>query len=185
MTSPATPRRADTEMTGLVIRRASDADAGALAAFARRTFVETFAAQNSHENMAMHVARTFGAALQLSEIRDVNMVTLVGEVGATMAGFAQLRRGSAPACVTGASPVEVLRFYVDGPFHGRGIAQALMRAALDVARELGGRTAWLGVWEHNPRAIAFYAKCGFVDVGSHSFVLGTETQTDRVMAQRL
>ena len=185
MTSPATPDRAEAELTGLVIRRAIDADAGPLAAFARRTFVETFGAQNSDENMAMHVARTFGVALQLSEIRDVNTVTLVGEVGATMAGFAQLRRGSAPACVTGASPVEVLRFYVDRPFHGRGIAQALMRAALDVARELGGRTAWLGVWEHNPRAIAFYAKCGFVDVGSHSFVLGTETQTDRVMAQRL
>lgn len=185
MTCPATPGRADAELTGLVIRRAGQADAGALAAFARRTFVETFGAQNTDENMAMHVARTFGTAHQRAEIRDVNMVTLIGEVGATMAGFAQVRRGSAPACVTGPSPVEVLRFYVDSPFHGRGIAPALMRAALDVARELGGRTAWLGVWEHNPRAIAFYAKCGFVDVGSHTFVLGTETQTDRVMAQRL
>ncbi|HZO18657.1 MAG TPA: GNAT family N-acetyltransferase [Gemmatimonadaceae bacterium] len=185
MTSPATPGRADTELNDLVIRRASEADAGALAAFARRTFVETFGEQNTDENMAIHVARTFGDALQLAEIRDVSMVTLVGEVGGTMAGFAQVRRGSAPACVGSASPIEVLRFYVDRPFQGRGIAPALMRAALNVARELGGRTAWLGVWEQNPRAIAFYAKCGFVDVGSHTFVLGTETQTDRVMAQRL
>ena len=185
MTSPATSGTADTEPSGVIIRRASDADADALAAFARRTFVETFGAQNADENMAIHVAATFSASLQLAEIRDGNMVTLIAELGATMAGFAQVRRGSAPTCVAGASPIEVLRFYVDRPFHGRGIARALMRAALDVARELGGRTAWLGVWEHNPRAIAFYAKCGFVDVGSHTFVLGTETQTDRVMAQRL
>jgi ribosomal protein S18 acetylase RimI-like enzyme len=81
--------------------------------------------------------------------------------------------------------VEIRRFYVDRPFHGRGIAQALMRAVEETARTLGGRTLWLGVWERNPRAIAFYSKCGFVDVGQHDFILGTEEQTDRVMARAL
>ena len=47
----------------------------------------------------------------------------------------------------------------------------------------GPRTLWLGVWERNPRAIAFYTKCGFVDVGEHAFVFGTDEQTDRVMAR--
>jgi ribosomal protein S18 acetylase RimI-like enzyme len=58
-----------------------------------------------------------------------------------------------------------------------------MRAVDHSAVELGGRTLWLGVWERNPRAIAFYAKCGFVDVGEHAFIFGTEEQTDRVMAR--
>lgn len=174
---------ADAHPTGLAIRRAVDADAASLAAFARRTFVETFAADNTDEHMALHVAEAFGTPVQLGEIRDANTVTLLAELGSSMAGFAQVRRGRAPACVTGDSPVEILRFYVDRPFHGRSIAQTLMRAAMDVARELGGHTAWLGVWERNPRAIAFYTKCGFVDVGSHEFILGNEKQTDRVMAQ--
>jgi ribosomal protein S18 acetylase RimI-like enzyme len=57
-----------------------------------------------------------------------------------------------------------------------------MHAAAEEARVQGGETVWLGVWEHNPRAIAFYAKCGFADVGSHVFMIGTDAQTDRLMA---
>ena len=171
--------------TPLIIRPATDDDASRLADFARRTFVETFGPDNTAEDMALHVAKSFGADIQLSEIRDPAMITLVAELGPTMAGFAQVLSGPSPSCVTGEAPVELRRFYVDRPFHGRGIAQALMRAVDEVARTLPGRTLWLGVWERNPRAIAFYAKCGFVDVGAHAFVFGTEEQTDRVMARGL
>jgi RimJ/RimL family protein N-acetyltransferase len=55
----------------------------------------------------------------------------------------------------------------------------------DAAHELGGRTLWLGVWERNPRAIAFYEKCGFRDVGSHDFWVGNDCQTDRIMVTEL
>jgi ribosomal protein S18 acetylase RimI-like enzyme len=169
----------------ILIRRAIDDDAPRIADFAQRTFVETFAADNTAEDMAAHVAKSFGRAIQLREIRDAGMITLLVELGATMAGFAQVRRGTPPACVAGVSPVELLRFYVDRPFHGRGIAQTLMRAVDDVARELRGQTLWLGVWERNARAIAFYTKCGFVDVGEQAFLVGTDQQTDRVMARSL
>jgi ribosomal protein S18 acetylase RimI-like enzyme len=168
-----------------LIRRAKDDDAPRLAEFAQRTSVETFAADNSAEDMAAHVAKSFGPAIQLAEIRDPDMTTLLAELGPHMAGFAQVRRGSPPPCVAGPSPVELRRFYVDRPYHGRGIAQSLMRTVDELARELGGRTLWLGVWERNPRAIAFYAKCGFVDVGEHAFMFGTDQQTDRVMARSL
>lgn len=169
----------------LRIRRATDVDAPRLAEFAQRTFEETFAADNTPEDMAAHVAKSFGSAIQRREIQDRAMVTLLAEVGLVLAGFAQVRRGAFPPCVTGPAPVEVHRFYVDRPYHGRGIAQTLMSAAASLARELGGKTLWLGVWEQNPRAIAFYAKCGFVDVGEQAFIFGTDEQTDRVMARSI
>lgn len=173
------------ERSQILIRRAGDADAPRLAEFAQRTFAETFGADNSAENLAAHVSKSFGPAIQLREIDDPNMITLLAELTTTLAGFAQVRRSTPPPCVTGKSPVELLRFYVDRPFHGRGIAQTLMGAVDDVARDLGGYTLWLGVWERNPRAIAFYMKCGFVDVGEHAFVVGTDEQIDRVMARSL
>jgi ribosomal protein S18 acetylase RimI-like enzyme len=181
MTAPTTPH----SYAEMVIRRAGEADAARVAEFAQRTFVETFAVDNTTENMAAHVAKSFGPAIQLGEIRDANSVTLLAELGGEVAGFAQVRRGHVPRCVTGDAPVELQRFYVDRPFHGRGIAQRLMQAVEDVARELGGRTLWLGVWELNPRAIAFYSKCGFVDVGEHAFFVGTDEQIDRVMSRSL
>jgi ribosomal protein S18 acetylase RimI-like enzyme len=187
MTAPVAPRAGESEppREELVIRRATDDDAERLADVARRTFVETFGPDNTADDMAIHVAHSFGTNIQLRQIRDDRMVTLLAEIGPTIAGFAQVREGPWPPCVTGESPVEVWRFYVDRPFHGRGIAQSLMRAVEQVARELGARTLWLGVWERNPRAIVFYTKCGFVDVGSHAFLFGTEEQTDRVMARPL
>ena len=182
MTAPTTPYGSYAKM---VIRRASEADAARVAEFAQRTFVETFAVDNTTENMAAHVAKSFGPEVQLGEIRDANSVTLLAELGGDLAGFAQVRRGHVPPCVTGDAPVELQRFYVDRPFHGHGIAQRLMHAVEDVARDLGGRTLWLGVWEQNPRAIAFYSKCGFIDVGEHTFFVGTDEQIDRVMSRPL
>jgi ribosomal protein S18 acetylase RimI-like enzyme len=184
MTAPVAPR-ADSAREDVIIRRAMEDDAERLAAFARRTFVETFGPDNTAEDMAMYVATAFGADIQLHQLRDDRMVTLLAELGPTLAGFAQVRQGKWPECVTGDSPVELWRFYVDRPFQGRGIAQALMHAVDQAGEELGGRTLWLGVWERNPRAIAFYSKCGFVDVGEHAFIFGTEEQTDRVMARSL
>jgi len=88
-------------------------------------------------------------------------------------------------CVTGPRPIEIARFYVDFRWHGRGVARRMMAAAAAEAERRGAATLWLGVWEHNPRAIAFYAKCGFEDVGSHVFMVGNDAQTDRLMAAPL
>lgn len=187
MTAPVAPRAGDhgPACDDIVIRRATADDAELLAALARRTFVDTFGPDNTAEDMAIHVATSFGAEIQRGEIRDPRMTTLLAELGSTTVGFAQVCQGPPAACVTGDAPIEVRRFYVDRPFHGKGIAPALMRAVEQVARNLGGRTLWLGVWERNPRAIGFYTKCGFVDVGEHAFNFGTEEQTDRVMARAL
>jgi ribosomal protein S18 acetylase RimI-like enzyme len=56
-----------------------------------------------------------------------------------------------------------------------------MAEAKTAARDLGGCHVWLGVWEQNPRAIAFYLKSGFVERGTRDFMVGTDRQTDRVL----
>ncbi len=133
--------------------------------------------------MDAYLAETYGHDLQRAELADQSIATLLAEGGEGLAGFAQVRDHDVPPCVTGPDPVELWRFYVDQRWHGRGLAQQLMRAVDDEARARGARTLWLGVWERNFRAQAFYSKCGFIDVGSHAFMLGTDRQTDRVMAR--
>lgn len=165
----------------VLIRRAEAADAEVLAELASRTFQEAFAADNNPEDMALHVAHSFGPAQQLAEITAPDIRTLLAVSDGQVVGFAQLRTGVPPACVTFADTVELWRIYVDRPWHGRGVAQRLMSAAITEAAAMGAGSVWLGVWERNPRAIAFYGKCGFVDVGTHTFLLGQDPQTDRVM----
>jgi len=166
----------------VIIRPAVAADAPVLAELARRTFFDTFAPNNDAGDMAIHLARAYGVPQQSAELADPVITTLLVERDGAAVAYAQLRSGHVPDCVTGADPLEVWRFYVSQEWHGRGIAQALMDRVKVGARERGARTLWLGVWEKNDRARAFYAKCGFADVGEHIFLFGTDPQTDRVMS---
>ena len=165
------------------IRRAVRSDAAALAEFGARTFSETFGPDNTPEDLALHLARTYDPALQSAEIDDPAMVTIVAESEGRLAGFAQLRAGQAPQAVVGTAPIELLRFYVDRAWHGQGLARALMAAVDREAIDRRASAIWLCVWERNERAKAFYRKCGFVDVGTKLFILGTDYQTDRVMTR--
>jgi len=167
------------------LRHAVPADAGALTELATRTFLDAFSAQNDPYDLQLYLGSVYREAKQSEEIADPRMSTLVAEAGGRLAAFAQLRTGEIPECVGDSQSIELMRFYVDRPFHGQGIAAALMNAVLDEARQRGARTLWLGVWEHNARAKAFYLKCGFIDVGSHIFLLGTDPQTDRIMTRHL
>lgn len=169
----------------LTIRRGIPADAAALAELAARTFHDTFAADNRAEDMALHLATAYGPEQQGRELRDPEVTTLLVVSGSTLAGFAQLKSGTPPACVVGAKPLELARFYIARDWHGQGVAQMLMQQVEHECHQCGAQTLWLGVWERNPRAIAFYCKCGFRDVGTHVFMVGTDAQTDRIMTRAL
>ena len=170
---------------GLRIRRATLADAPLLATLGAETFITSFGAQNTPENLAKHLAKAFGMDIQQRELSDPAVTYIIAEQDGRTAGYAQVREGSTPVCITGPSPVEVLRFYVLHDFHGTGIAQLLMDACADEARRRGGQTLWLGVWDQNPRAIRFYTKWGYEDVGGQTFMLGDDPQQDRVLARSL
>ena len=164
------------------VHDATPADAARFAEFGARTFYESFAVDNSEENMRLHLASAWSPARQLAEIRDpaVDTFILTDDAGAWL-GFAQLRAGKVHESVPSEGAIELMRFYVDRPWQGRGVATELMQVVKQRARRRGATTLWLGVWENNPRAQAFYRKHGFATVGSQVFVVGTDPQSDHVM----
>ena len=168
------------------IRAAVPADAAALAELAERTFRDAFAADNLPAHLDAHCTASYSPEIQERDTIDEAVRTLVVEdADGRLVAYAQLRIGPVPACVTGAEPIELWRFYVDRGFHGRGLAQQLMARVDETAKALQTSTLWLGVWERNYRAQAFYRKCGFSDAGTHTFMLGTDSQTDNLMARKL
>lgn len=163
------------------IRSATPGDASRLAQLAEFTFRATFGTANSAEDMELHCRNTYGEAIQAREIDNPHMLTLLCEEDGELIGFAQLRWGVAPACVIGRKPGEVQRLYVTSAWHGQGIAQALMNSCLQMLAQRGSDVVWLGVWEQNPRAMAFYRKMMFMEAGEHEFLLGNDLQRDIVM----
>jgi GNAT superfamily N-acetyltransferase len=169
----------------ILIRAATAADARLLADLGRRTFTEAFAAFNSAEDLRLFLDQTYHEALQARELADPQAWHLVAEADGEPIGFARLRRGEVPACVMGPDPLELQRIYLLQAWLGLKAGPALLQRCLDEAWALGAQTLWLGVWERNDRARAFYRRHGFIEVGEHTFVVGTDPQRDVIMVRPL
>jgi ribosomal protein S18 acetylase RimI-like enzyme len=169
----------------MTVRRATPEDAPALTAFGRRVFAATFAAENAPGDLQSYLDGAYVESRQREELNDSGIDTLLLEIDGSLAAFAQLRNTPPPSGIGGDAPVELWRFYVDPGWHGRGVAQHLMRAVEDAARVRHATELWLGVWEKNVRAQVFYRKEGFTVAGSQIFMMGADPQRDLVMIKGL
>lgn len=169
----------------ITLRVAVPSDAGALARTARAFFTQTFGAANRPEDMDAYLADAFSEQRQRADLHDAEQrVWLALDQTGEIVGYAHVRHGAPGRSIELASnrAVEIARLYADPRWHGRGLGPSLMNACLGTAREWGADLLWLGVWEHNPRAIAFYEKHGFRAIGAQEFLLGADRQRDLVMA---
>ena len=164
-----------------VIRRATPADAELLAELGATTFSEAFAKDNTPEDMSLYLATAFTIEEMSLELADPAILTLIAEIDGGAVGYAQLYAGEAPAFVSRDRPIELARIYARQDFIGFGVGSALMQACLREAQLGGYRILYLGVWERNERAQAFYHRWGFKKVGEQPFLLGMDEQTDWVM----
>ncbi len=169
----------------ITIRRAVPADAELLSRLGRQTFADSFAVDNTPENMAAYLAASFNIEKQTDELAEPGSTFLIAEAGEETVGYARLHAGPPSEEITGPRAIELVRIYAIKEWIGRGVGAALMRACLDEAKRQGYQTVWLGVWQHNPRAIAFYEKWGFAKAGTHIFQLGDDPQTDWIMERGL
>ena len=168
------------------IRRGTVADAALLARVGAELFAAAFGAQNDPNDLKMYLATAFSPSIQHAELADVDRATWIAKSpeGAP-AGYAMMKRGARSAAVAATHPAEVQRFYIAPLLQGSGLAQALMSACLEQARDWGCDALWLGVWELNPRAVAFYKKFDFRKVGRQDFMVGSDRQHDHVMSLTL
>jgi DNA-3-methyladenine glycosylase I len=172
-----------------LIRLAGSGDAATVTALAAALFEQTFGAANRPEDMRAYLAKSFNEARQRGELEDPSSRIWLAEnpVGEAI-GYAQLRLDAAPPAVIALAArrsAELVRLYADRGWHGGGVGASLMQTCIAAAAEAGADVLWLGVWQKNPRAIAFYEKLGFRRVGEQQFLLGADRQLDWVMALAL
>lgn len=173
-----------TDSPGLLIRPARTGEAAELAALAERTFVAAYGAANTAENLRLHLQRTCTPEYFTDRLTDPGTTILRADIAGTLAGYAELSPGDTPPAVPQPAR-QLVRFYLEQQWIGRGVSGPLMAAALREARERGARHLWLTVWEAAPRPIAFYRKCGFRQAGTITFCIGTDPQRDLLMVRDL
>lgn len=146
-----------------------------------QTFVETYSAANTGENMRKHLEEGFSLQKLASELNDPNTEFYFATLGDKITGYIKLNFGPSQTELQDGEAVELERIYVLKAFQGRKVGQLLCGKAIQVARQKNAGYIWLGVWEKNPKAIRFYQKNGFVAFDKHIFKLGDDEQTDLMM----
>ncbi|MFT4031539.1 MAG: GNAT family N-acetyltransferase [Siphonobacter sp.] len=147
----------------------------------RSTFIDTFAEQNTPEDLAKYINKAFHIEQVRSEVLNPDSLFFLAELGDQIIGYLKLNIGKAQSDVNDSESLEIERIYVKKDFIGKEVGKLLFEKALSTAHELNLKYIWLGVWEHNPRAIRFYEKQGFQQFGTHTFVLGEDVQTDLLL----
>jgi diamine N-acetyltransferase len=156
-------------------------DLNQLQEISKRTFVETFAAMNTAENMALHLANHITKDKLSAEILNPYSRFFFAGHDNTPVGYLKINYGAAQTVLPNSRGLEIERIYVGRALKGSGIGRLFIRKAISFAEEMKLDYVWLGVWEHNYPAIGFYEKIGFKTSGQHLFKLGHEDQTDLIM----
>ena len=174
-------------MSSISIRPATLDDAKLLTDLSYTTFWDAFAhhPKNAPDDLAHYMRQAFNTEQIVVELTDPDSIFLIASIDDNPAGYSKLIVGSIEPGITAERPVELNRLYSHQEYLGKGVGQNLMDACFDRARDDGNDVMWLGVWEFNPRAQRFYEKNGFKVVGRHTFLLGSDPQTDLLMQREM
>jgi len=172
-------------MSPVSIRYATAADRELIADLSRQTFYDAFASENTKANMDKFMNEQFSRELLLEEVGAKDNIFLLAYDKDDPVGYARIRENNIPPELGISNALEIARIYATANSIGKGVGKALMQKSIAIAVEKKAAAIWLGVWEHNTRAIDFYSRCGFEKFGTHIFLLGDDPQIDWLMKKIL
>lgn len=147
------------------------------------TFKNTFEAQNSPENMKAYQEKAFNSQQLEMELANIYSEFFFVYYNNEVVGYLKINTNDAQSEVMGDTSLEIERIYIKNKYQKHGLGKYLINKSIEIAIERSKKEIWLGVWEKNENAIAFYKEMGFVQTGSHSFYMGDEEQTDIIMVK--
>ena len=156
-----------------------------IAEMSQQTFYDSFHEQNTKEDMDKFLNEQFTIPALKAEVGRPGNIFLLAYLNDVPAGYVRLREEPLPEVNSAANAIELARIYCTKESIGKGIGSALMKKSLAIAKDMNKDVIWLGVWEFNPNAIAFYKKFGFEKFSDHEFLLGNDKQTDILMKKEL
>ncbi|CAH1196444.1 Spermidine/spermine N(1)-acetyltransferase [Paenibacillus auburnensis] len=167
------------------VKKCTLADLHNLQKLSYETFNDTFKHQNSPDNMQAYLERAFNLNQLEKELSNRFSQFFFVFLNHELAGYLKVNTNGAQTEEMGEESLEIERIYIKNTFQKHGLGRYMLNKAKEIAIEHQLESIWLGVWDKNENAIAFYKKMGFVQMGAHSFYMGDEEQTDFIMIQTL
>ena len=158
-----------------------------LQTISRSTFAQTFNEHNNPEDMQAYFDNSFSVEKLSSELNNQNSTFYFAVDNSinSVVGYLKVNTGDAQSEKKDLDAFEIERIYVDKTYFGKKVGQLLFDKAIEIAKSKKVSYVWLGVWEENHRALAFYTKNGFKAFDKHLFKLGNDEQSDILMKLHL
>lgn len=156
-------------------------DVKTLQSISRETFSDTFGSENSKKDLKEYLENAYSIEQLSSEINNKNSEFKFIYLEDNLAGYLKLNVSNAQTENENQEGLEIERIYIKPNFKRLGLGKRLFEYALKKANSSNKKFIWLGVWEKNLPAIAFYEKQGFYFFDSHIFKLGQDLQKDLLM----
>ncbi len=169
----------------LSLRDCTSEDVDTLRELSIKTYYDTFVSMCAPSDMTAYLAEAYDRSKLLRELCDGYEQFFFLYADEKLAGYLKLNEAPSQSDINDDLSLEIERIYVSAAFQGKGLGKFLMEQAIHKAVELGKQYVWLGVWERNEKALRFYRNNGFYAIGTHSFIMGDDTQTDYIMRKDL
>ncbi len=174
------------EVETVSLRRATVDDAAMLSVVGTATFLEAYAwalpGADIVDFCMKHQTVDFYAKY-LAKPDTRIMLAVTGEDAPV--GYAMVCGPDLKGFEVRAGDIELKRIYLFSRYRPGRNGQRLMDAALADAREMGRARMLLGTNAGNARAIAFYRRNGFSEVGTRTFVVGAQHCCDVIFGRDL
>lgn len=169
------------------LRRCGIDHALALATVGSATFLESFAGTLEGSSILMHCQRQHSTETYLKYLAQPQTHAWLAVVppGDAPIGYAMLTSPDLPLSDITGGDIELKRIYVFSRFQRSGTGKMLFEQSLADAKNAGKSRLLLGVHEGNARALAFYKKNGFTQVGVRTFQIGTSVYDDLVLGRSI
>ena len=162
------------------IRIGSVADAQTVAALAIQVFLDTYATEGVRPDLANEAFAEYGCSIFAQRLAEEGRIFYLAEHGSGLVGFAEVLRNQQPSPIIGVGGSELVRLYVQPQAQGSGIGRTLLQRAEQCSRESGSAGVWLSAWEHNLKALAFYKRQNYKDVGNAQYVILGQSYGNRI-----
>lgn len=169
----------------MLIKKCNLEDINALQTVAQQTFYETFAAVNTEQDIQDYLTNVLSQTALKQQLNNPHSSFYLLQINNQIAGYLKLNIETAQTEDDDPTAMEIERIYLLQAFQGQNLGQILLNKAIELAKEQQKSYIWLGVWENNSKALAFYKRNDFYKTGEHSFLLGDDNQTDYILRKDL
>ena len=146
-----------------------------------QTFSDTYQHLNEAVNFQRYIEKAFSNTQLQLELQNPESQFYFLKINNKPVAYIKTNIGLAQTEKLDDEYLEIERIYVLKQYQGLGLGRQLFNKSIMLAKALGKKKVWLGVWEKNPQAIAFYERMGFTVFGKHIFQVGAEDQIDFMM----